>query len=83
MMVICLGIFFTQFSMLSQSGATSGSFFFFAQFGILMPGQMAGEILAQRRPRIASEMLLPVSRTQLVDGLLARVRPQRDHLVGA
>jgi hypothetical protein len=70
LMVLCLGIFFTQFSMLSQSGAMSGSFFFFAQFGILMPGQMAGEILAQRRPRIASEMLLPVSRVQLVNGLL-------------
>jgi hypothetical protein len=70
LMVLCLGIFFTQFSMLSQSGAMSGSFFFFAQFGILMPGQMAGEILAQRRPRIAAEMLLPVSRAQLVNGLL-------------
>jgi hypothetical protein len=32
---------------------------------------MAGELMAQRRPRVASEMLLPLSRTQLVNGLFA------------
>ena len=68
-MVVCIGVFFTQFSMLSSSGGLSGSFFFFAQFGAMLPGMMVGEVLAQRRPRIASELMLPVTRTQLVDGL--------------
>ena len=70
-MVVCLGIFFGQFSLLAKSGATSGAMFFFASFAMFLPGYMAGERLAQRRPRITSEMFLPLSRTQLVDGLLA------------
>jgi hypothetical protein len=70
-MVLCIGIFFTQFSILSQKGALSGSFFFIATFGILLPGQMAGELMAQRRTRMAYEMLLPVSRRRLIDGLFA------------
>src|SRR4051812_43637372 len=42
-MVVCIGIFFTQFSLLSNSGGLSGAFFFFAQFGVMLPGMMAGE----------------------------------------
>jgi hypothetical protein len=68
-MIVCVGIFFTQFSLLSNSGGLSGAFFFFAQFGVMLPGMMAGEVLAQRRPRMALELLLPVSRTELMDGL--------------
>ena len=48
-----------------------GALFFMAQFAILLPGQIGGEMMAHRRPRIANEMLLPLSRTQLVDGLFA------------
>jgi hypothetical protein len=69
-MAICISVFFMQFSFIREGGGV-GMAFFVLQFGVLMPGQLAGEFLAQRRPRIAYEMLLPVSRTQLVDGLLA------------
>jgi hypothetical protein len=69
-MVICLGVFLSRFSFMGASGSNFGIYFFFGQFAILMPGQMAGELLAQRRPRLAFEMLLPASRVQLIDGLL-------------
>jgi hypothetical protein len=70
-LVVCLGIFFSQFSFLAKGGAGFGSMFFLTQFAILLPGQIGGELMAQRRPRIANEMLLPLSRTQLFDGLFA------------
>jgi hypothetical protein len=70
-MALCLAVFFMQFSFFRESGASFGVVIFGAQFGILMPGQLAGEFLAQRRPRMAYEMLLPASRMQLVDALLA------------
>ena len=69
--ILAFGVFLTQFSYLGKAGANFGAMFFFLQFAILLPGQMAGEALAQRRPRLAFEMLLPLSREQLVDGLLA------------
>ena len=68
MMIILGGIFFTKFSILAKN---FGSMFFFIQFSVLMPAQAAGELLAQRRPRMAWEMLLPLSRSQLIDGLFA------------
>lgn len=68
-MVLCLGIFFTQFSLTSNQGALSGAYFFIVPFGTLIPGLLAGETLAQRRPRTANEMLLPLSRRQLIDAL--------------
>ena len=70
-LIVCVGIFFSQFSVLAQAGASFGAMFFLAQFAILLPGQIGGEMMAQRRPRIANEMLLPLSRTQLFDGLFA------------
>jgi hypothetical protein len=68
-LIVCVGIFFSQLSFLAQAGASFGAMFFMAQFAILLPGQIGGEMMAQRRPRIANEMLLPLSRTQLFDGL--------------
>lgn len=70
-MMLCMGIFFTQFSILPRNGGGMGSLFFIVQFGIILPGYMAGEMLAQQRSRIANEMLLPLSREQLIDGLFA------------
>ncbi len=69
-MFLAMGIFFSKFNLSNNGGAFAG-LWFFAMFGILMPGNMAGELLAQRRPRLATEMLLPLSRSQLIDGLLA------------
>ena len=69
--IVSIGIFFTKFSILAKAGANFGGMFFFIQFSMLMPAQTAGELLAQRRPRIAWEMLLPLSRAQLVNGLFA------------
>jgi hypothetical protein len=70
-MFVCMGIFFKNLSFMNSSGPANGIFIFFGQFSILMPGQMAGELLAQRRPRMVFEMLLPVSRESLVGGLIA------------
>jgi hypothetical protein len=70
-LIVCVGIFFSQFSVLAQAGASFGAMFFVAQFAILLPGQIGGEMMARRRPRIANEMLLSLSRTQLFDGLFA------------
>jgi hypothetical protein len=69
--VLSLGIFMHQYGLPSKTGGNSGSYFFFIQFAILMPGYMAGELMATRRPRIAFEILLPLSRTQLIDALMA------------
>jgi hypothetical protein len=68
-MIVSVGIFFSQLSFLAREGAEFGGMFFIAQFAILLPGQIGGELMAQRRPRIANEMLLPLSRSQLIDGL--------------
>lgn len=70
-MIISVGVFLSRFSILAQSGANFGAMFFFVQFSVLVPAQSAGELMAQRRPRISWEMLLPVSRSQLIDGLFA------------
>jgi hypothetical protein len=69
-MILVIGLFFTQLSYLSGTGGGFGAMFFFIQFAVLMPGQMVGEVLAQRRPRLAFEMLLPMPRKQLIDTLL-------------
>lgn len=72
-MFVALGIFMSQFSFTqgARGPGIFGALWFFAMFGILMPGQMAGELLAQRRPRLSYEMLLPVPRRQLIEGLFA------------
>lgn len=71
LMAVCMVIVFKQFDFFPQNAATFGSAFFLIQFGVLMPATIAGEQMAQRRPRIANELLLPLSRTQLIDGLFA------------
>lgn len=71
LMIISIGLFFSKFSILAKAGSNVGAMFMFIQFSALMPAQTAGELLAQRRPRMAWEMLLPLSRSQLIDGLLA------------
>jgi hypothetical protein len=70
-MIISVGLFLSRFSILAKAGANFGALFFFIQFSVLLPAQTAGEMMAQRRPRISWEMLLPVSRSQLIDGLFA------------
>jgi hypothetical protein len=69
-MVVAVGIFFTHLSFIA-SGGGFGAMFFLGGFAVLLPGQMGGEMMAQRRPRMASELLLPLSRDQLLDGLFA------------
>ncbi len=68
--IVAAGIFFTHLSFLA-SGGGFGAMFFLAAFAILLPGQMGGELMAQRRPRMGNELLLPLSRSQLFDGLFA------------
>jgi hypothetical protein len=69
--IVCFGLFLSRFSYMAKAGTNFGGMIFFIQFAVLMPGQMAGEMLAMRRPRLPFEMLLPASRTQLVDALFA------------
>jgi hypothetical protein len=71
MMIIAVGLFLSRFSILAKAGSNFGALFFFIQFSVLLPAQTAGEMMAQRRPRIAWEMLLPISRSKLIDGLFA------------
>ena len=80
-MALCLTVFFMQFSFFREGPASFGVVIFAAQFGILMPGQLAGEMLAQRRPRMAYEMLLPVSRTQAGGRVIGRIRAKRGQAV--
>lgn len=70
-MFLAMGLFFSQFSIMAKAPSNLGAVWFFVIFVIFLPGQMAGEMLAQRRPRLAFEMLLPLTRTQLIDGLFA------------
>ncbi len=70
-MMLCMGVFLTQFSVLAQQGGDTGIVMFLVQFGNILPGMMAGELLAQRRPRIANEILLPLTRDQLINALFA------------
>jgi hypothetical protein len=69
-MVVAVGVFFTRLSFFASGGAFGG-LFFLAGFAILLPGQVGGEMMAQRRSRMANELLLPLSRKQLFDGLFA------------
>jgi hypothetical protein len=68
-MFVALGVFLSKLSNVSSGGGSFGALWFFVMFGILIPGQMAGEFLVQRRPRLTFEMLLPLSRRQLISGL--------------
>jgi hypothetical protein len=68
---VAYAVFLTQFTSLAGSSGAISGVWFFVMFLIFLPGMMAGELLAQRRPRIANELFLPVSREQLMDGLFA------------
>jgi len=69
-MFLAIGIFLSRFSWTASAKAGAfGGLWFFVVFMCLLPGQMAGEQLAQRRPRIAFELLLPMSRSRLINGL--------------
>ena len=70
-MIVSIGLFFSQLSFLTNKGNVLGSLFFPLQFAIIIPGYIGGELMARRHARIASEMLLPASRTQLIDSLFA------------
>lgn len=54
----------------SYNSAMFGPSTFYLLAAMMFPGMFCGEWLAHRRPRIAAEMLLPLSRSQYVDGLL-------------
>ncbi len=69
LMIVSMGLFFSQFSFMTNKGNVLGRFFFPLQFAVIIPGYIGGELMARRRARIANEMLLPVSRTQLIDSL--------------
>lgn len=70
-MFAAMGVFLNRFSYFARSSSDVGASMFLLIFAILLPGQMAGETMAQRRPRIAFEMLLPVRRDRLIDGLFS------------
>jgi hypothetical protein len=70
-MIIGIGGFFTQLGFSATTGGGVGGIPFVAQFAIVLPGYFGGELMARRRPRIGNEMLLPVSRTQLVNSLFS------------
>src|SRR4029079_13496666 len=53
-----------------KSGQSHSIFFQFVIL-LLMAGSIGGENLAQRRPRLAMELLWPLRRSRLVDALLA------------
>jgi hypothetical protein len=67
-------LFLGRFGLSSQSpanGSIFGSSMFYLQISMMFPGMFPGEWLARRRPRIAAELLLPLTRTQYVNGLFA------------
>jgi hypothetical protein len=69
---IAYGLFISKFiNSPNGSAGLMGGLWFYYMFTVFLPGQMAGEVLAQRRPRIANELFLPLARRQLMDGLLA------------
>jgi hypothetical protein len=63
-------LFLAKYSF-AQNSSGFNAMLFYIQVAMLFPGMFAGEWLAQRRPRIAVELLLPLSRERLVGGLFA------------
>jgi hypothetical protein len=61
-------LFMFEFALVGHDSDV-GMLNFMLFFAIIMPGFQAGEALAQRRRRVSSELLLPMSRPQLIDGL--------------
>lgn len=69
LMLAAMAVLLTHFS--HDSGKPGlGGLLLPVQFAILMPGMSVGQLLARRRPRLAGELLLPLSRREWVDGLL-------------
>lgn len=63
-------ILFTQLGYASRTPGI-GALLLPVQFAIIMPGMAVAGDLARRRPRLAGELLFPLSRSEWVDGLLA------------
>ncbi|HEY4235395.1 MAG TPA: hypothetical protein VGM76_18335 [Lacipirellulaceae bacterium] len=55
----------------SKPGSNTFPIHMFLFFATVMPGWIGGLSLAQRRPRIATELLRPLTRCQLMDSLFA------------
>jgi hypothetical protein len=70
LMFAAVTVFMADFAYWAK-GSEAGSLSIFLFFTTVMPGFLGGEALAQRRPRIAAELLRPLTRNQLIDGLFA------------
>jgi hypothetical protein len=71
LIAIAPALLVTQLGYISdESSPVPGVLLITAQFAILMPGMVVGQLLARRRPRLAGELLLPISRREWADGLL-------------
>jgi hypothetical protein len=68
--LIATMLFLTQWSYFARDSEL-GPLWLPVQFAIILPGMAIGTSLTRRRPRIAGELLLPVSRSDLIDGLFA------------
>jgi hypothetical protein len=68
LMMAIVTLFMADFAIVARNGTANmlNIFIFLATF---MPAFSGGESLAQRRPRIATELLRPLTREQLVGGL--------------
>lgn len=62
---------FAYFMQLGQQNTPIGVSvcLFLPFFSVFMPGDFAGKMMAQRLPRLGGELLRPLSRVQLIDGL--------------
>jgi hypothetical protein len=70
-MFFALTYFLAEYGFGGKGPGGFGSISFYLMFAMLFPGFMPGEMLAQLRPRIATHLLRPLDRRQLVDGLLS------------
>jgi hypothetical protein len=68
-MFLAISVFLISFSYLSKSGF--GAQWFIVQMSLLMPGVWAGQMLVLRKPRIAMELMRPLTRGRYFDDLLA------------
>jgi hypothetical protein len=72
LMFLGVSVFLTQISYLRNHGQESfpGTLWFLVQMSLLMPGVWAGQSFAMRQPRMAMELVRPLTRDQYFDGLL-------------
>jgi uncharacterized membrane protein len=71
--------FMADFAVFAHAGDAT-MLHIFSLFTIYMPAYSGGELLAQRRPRVATELFRPLTRAQLVDGLF--ISAARSTLLG-